>query len=194
MVHTWTTGVFDGEELILESSDHEYVEFYWEQLPRLRRYLARRINSRETREDLEITTMMLAWQRFDLVPPDQRSFGWLASIAGGVLTNERRSEFRRRRLTERIQSHYLNSQDENLSAISALDGLEPAVEVALALLSDDEREVLLLHDLDECSYQDIACALGVNEAAARKRVTRARKRFTDHYNTAYGSKGGRHVE
>ena len=138
--------------------------------------------------------MTLAWQRFDLVPPDQRSFGWLASLAGGALTNERRAESRRHRLTERIQSRHLDARDENLSAISVLEGWEPAVQIALSLLSNDEREVLLLHDLDECSYQEIASALGINEVAARKRVARARNRFNEHYNKASGSKGGRNVE
>lgn len=51
---------------------------------------------------------------------------------------------------------------------------ERAVSAAVAALPEDHREVLVLFYREEQSIRDIAQALGVSEAAAQKRISRAR--------------------
>jgi RNA polymerase sigma factor (sigma-70 family) len=171
-----------GRAEVTVTSDKGFTEFYIEHLPRLRRFLARRINSKETREDLETTIMTAAWRRFSANTQAERSFGWLAGIAGGIVANERRSERRRRALVDRVIANNSFAPQAGLSrTYDSVDGLEPRVAYALGRLSDDDREVLLLHEWDECTYEEIAAAFGSSEVTARKRVSRARQRFATHY-------------
>jgi RNA polymerase sigma factor (sigma-70 family) len=165
-----------------QTSEEGFSDFYRAQLPRLRRFLARRINSKETREDLETAIMTIAWRRFDSVNSNDRSFGWLAGIAGGVVSNERRSDRRRLALHERVVGSRPVPNEKDLpDGVAACGALEPRVSAALAQLRPDDVEALLLHEWDDCTYEEIAMVLGVNEAAARKRVSRARQRFAAHY-------------
>jgi predicted DNA-binding protein (UPF0251 family) len=53
----------------------------------------------------------------------------------------------------------------------------PVVEEALASLAAKERESLILHYFQDLSYPQIAALLGIEEAAARKRVSRALQRL-----------------
>jgi hypothetical protein len=48
----------------------------------------------------------------------------------------------------------------------------PMLEDALAALHEPEREAVVMHYLQDRSYSEMAAALGVTEAAARKRVSR----------------------
>lgn len=168
------------------ASEQSFSEFYSAQLPRLRRFLARRIDSKETREDLETVIMTIAWRRFDDAPTDAVSFGWLAGIAGGAVTNERRSERRRRALIERITRNSGAIVDHR----DVIEELEPRVRAALVQLGADDLEMLLLHEWDECTYAELAAAFDLNEAAARKRLSRARQRFAAHYNSYAVLDGG----
>jgi hypothetical protein len=51
------------------------------------------------------------------------------------------------------------------------------LEEALSRLSEGEREALVLHYFEDRSYADMALALGLQEAAVRKRVSRALERL-----------------
>ncbi|MBN1807487.1 MAG: sigma-70 family RNA polymerase sigma factor [Planctomycetes bacterium] len=50
---------------------------------------------------------------------------------------------------------------------------------SLARLEDDEREILLLREVEELSYGEIAGTLDITEAAVRSRLHRARRRLHD---------------
>ncbi|XXX72625.1 sigma-70 family RNA polymerase sigma factor [Sorangium sp. So ce134] len=52
-----------------------------------------------------------------------------------------------------------------------------AVEAALSRLTEEERRVLLLHHVEERTWQAIGDALGCSESTAKRRGTAARKRF-----------------
>jgi RNA polymerase sigma-70 factor (ECF subfamily) len=76
--------------------------------------------------------------------------------------------------------------DSRPSPSQALQARELAERVsrAVAVLSETDREILLMRDAEELSYDEIACLLEVEPAAARKRYGRAlirlQKVLTDH--------------
>ena len=76
--------------------------------------------------------------------------------------------------------------DSKPSPSSLLQAKELAERVsrAVAELSEADREILLLRDADELPYEEIACLLEIEPAAARKRYGRAlirlQKILTDH--------------
>jgi RNA polymerase sigma factor (sigma-70 family) len=94
--------------------------------------------------------------------------GWLYQAASHIATRAAQSEMRRRIRHENL--------DENAACESA-DAQWPLVEEALAALRATEREALVLHYFQDLAYPEMAAALGIQEVAARKRVSRALQRL-----------------
>jgi RNA polymerase sigma-70 factor (ECF subfamily) len=125
--------------------------------------------------------MVVAWQRFDAIP-DSAPFGWLCGVAARVALNDERGQRRRGRLVERVisaqgRTPLLRQLDSN----DLLDEQRSALQAAFDRLDDDDQEVLRLVISDELSNQELALALDVHVAAARKRLSRARRRVRDNY-------------
>ena len=95
--------------------------------------------------------------------------GWLFRAV--VLETRRRvrGELRRHR-REETASALLNLQREGTSASAAL---LPLLDEALWSLRQADRLALVTRFLEESSYREVGLVLGVDEEAARKRVTRA---------------------
>lgn len=97
--------------------------------------------------------------------------GWLFGIARRICA--RRLEVRTRQARRRVM---LASVEESVAgADEALDEARrgQVVRRALAELRPTEREALLLRYEAELSYREVAEASGIDEAAARQRVSRA---------------------
>ncbi len=97
-----------------------------------------------------------------------------------------RSDERRRRAYGRFDPRATepattNEVNERLDA----QALGPALAAALADLTHDEREVLLLNAWAGLSPAEIAQALSVSSAMVRKRLHRARTKATEHLEPAY---------
>jgi RNA polymerase sigma factor (sigma-70 family) len=95
--------------------------------------------------------------------------GWLYCAASHIAARAAQREARRRRKQEALGE----SAELNPSAPQQW----PVVEEALASLAAKERESLILHYFQDLSYPQIAALLGIEEAAARKRVSRALQRL-----------------
>ncbi len=110
---------------------------------------------------------------YDLAHANARA--WLYGVATNVLRERYRSERR-----------YLHALGRALEAGSAADAtdevdarvdasaLAPALGAALARLSADDRDALLLLAVGELSYEEIAVATGVLVGTVRSRLHRAR--------------------
>jgi RNA polymerase sigma factor (sigma-70 family) len=89
--------------------------------------------------------------------------GWLHHAARHVALRVARSETARNRRHEQLTL-------DNPAAPES--DVWPMLEEALATLPDAEREAVVMHHLQDRSYAEMATALGLTEAAARKRVSR----------------------
>ena len=67
---------------------------------------------------------------------------------------------------------FLDAQSSPARQLERAD-LVQRIRQALAELSETDREVLLMRNVDELPYREIACILGLDAAAARKRYGRA---------------------
>ncbi|MCO6453814.1 MAG: sigma-70 family RNA polymerase sigma factor [Pirellulaceae bacterium] len=65
------------------------------------------------------------------------------------------------------------SAEPSPSAQFSRDETIRRIRVALGTLSDEDRELLLMRNVERLSHRDVACQLGLEEAAARKRYGRA---------------------
>ena len=122
--------------------------------------------------DLASETFVVAFRRrasFDQSRPDARP--WLFGIALNLARNEVRSERRRLRVLPRLAERADTSDAE---VVERLDSQAMPLREALAGLSDEERDVLVLYAGEEMTYEEIADALAIAVGTVRSRLHRAR--------------------
>ena len=101
-----------------------------------------------------------------------RSFRWESSLAtwlAGIVINRSREEIRRC-AAEPQSSHDLAESLATASSVPERLDLERAI----AKLADGYREVLLLHDVEGYTHEEIAQALEIEPATSRSQLARAR--------------------
>lgn len=146
-------------------------------------YLRRRIPLNDV-EDVLSVVMTRVWQTRDSVPPHllKSPLPWFFGIAHNVVSEYFRSSTRRSD-HETIMDP-IDVVDDGSSADVAESVAESAqVKAALALLSDSDRDVLLLAAWDGLTTAELASVLQVKPAAARVRLHRARIRFAEALHT-----------
>jgi RNA polymerase sigma factor (sigma-70 family) len=143
-------------------------------------YLRRRLDA-AIAEELAAETFARALHgiaRYDHDRPD--ALPWLYGIAANLARRHRRTEVRRLRAYARTGRDPL--ADEHGDAPARLDAAAagPRLAAALAALSPNDREALLLLAWAELTYDEIAAALGVPIGTVRSRLHRARRVLRDH--------------
>jgi RNA polymerase sigma factor (sigma-70 family) len=115
--------------------------------------------------------------------------GWLYETARLTALTFVRSEIRRARREEAHMQSILNESESDSSRQSGAEAevwtqIAPLLDAALAKLNETDRHAVVLRFFDGKSMKEVGAALGANEDAAKKRVSRAleklRKIFTKH--------------
>lgn len=123
-------------------------------------------------DDIVSEVYLVAWRRLDDVPAE--ALPWLLATARRVLANHWRGRDRRTRLQAELRGvRHLAGQPD--PAAVATD--RAAVLAALESLTDADRELLLLVGWDGLDATDAGRVLGCSPAAARRRLSRARRRL-----------------
>lgn len=134
----------------------------------VRAYARRRIGV-ELADDTVGEVFVIAWRRIEEIP--DHPLPWLLGCARRVLANQRRRLARADRLTARLAD-----QARTNARVGEQDA---GLAIALAGLSDGDRELLLLIAWEGLSPNEAAVALGCSPNAASVRLHRARKRLAD---------------
>ncbi len=103
---------------------------------------------------------------------------WLARIAWRVAVDKSKRRKRRNEVTlERDESKLPEIASEEISAEAAMQsaGLSAALEKFIGALPAKLREPLILSTIEEMTPREAAAVLGINEAAVRSRIFRARQ-------------------
>jgi RNA polymerase sigma factor (sigma-70 family) len=136
-------------------------------------YALRRLDDPEDAADVVAETFLVAWRRLDDVPGGDGARPWLLGVARRVLANQRRGVRRRVGLADRLRSELATQMGDRQEP----SGTDLTVRRALAALSDDDREVLLLAGWEGLAPAEIGIAIGVSAVTARSRLHRARRRL-----------------
>ena len=143
--------------------------------------LARRLTSdAELARDIEQETWLRALRK-PLAIRSPRA--WLGSIARNVLAERRRAESRR--IAREKEVAPLESGDEDSLRRAAL---QRDIISELLRLEEPDRSAVTLRYLEQRSYGEVAAALGITEAAARKRVSRGIKSLRELLDAEHGSR------
>lgn len=142
-------------------------------------FLLRMLGARDEAMDLTQDTFLKAWNALPGWRPEARFTTWLFQIARNAALD----------LLRRHQRVEFISID---AAASGEAGFEPRdaaplpeeqladrqriglLERALGALPAEQREILLLRELEDMSYAEIAATLGINEGTVKSRLARAR--------------------
>ena len=151
-----------------------FTELYEESRARLLAYALRRTASSEDAADAVADTFGIAWRRFDEIPQGESSVLWLYATARRVIANQTRRIQHRSQLLQQIANALSTEWRVQMDA-SEQDGLEAGV--ALARMTDEDRELLMLAAWEGLTSTQLACVLGCSSTAARIRLHRARSRL-----------------
>ncbi len=162
-----------------EGAEEEFALFFRLHERRLRAFALRRTRSPVLADELVGAVMVVAWQRFDVIP-EEAAFGWLCGVASRVVLNDERGRRRRARLVDRMTQDR-TPLPERLDSQALLAEQREVLQAAFDQLNGDDQEVLRLSGWDALSSKELALALDLHEVAARKRLSRARKRLKDRY-------------
>lgn len=119
-------------------------------------------------EDVVQETFVTAWVRRETLREPEKFRAWVCAIARNQAAKLHRRESRSLEQVEPDAAR--NAEDQLMRAET-----ERALNAALESLPEDHREVLVLFYREEQSIRDIASALSLSEAAAQKRISRARE-------------------
>ncbi|HEU4976504.1 MAG TPA: sigma-70 family RNA polymerase sigma factor [Baekduia sp.] len=166
-------------ELLADSANpaESFATFYRRHADAILRFAASRGADAETAADVVAETFYAAMQRRHRYRPKHESARlWLLGIAVHKIADARRADQRERRRMLRAAEHALVMTERDRASYAEMAERTDALD-ALADLPEAEREVILARVVEDRSYADIAAALGLTEAATRKRVSRGLARL-----------------
>jgi RNA polymerase sigma-70 factor (ECF subfamily) len=150
-------------------SKEAFEELYGLIKPKLYQYLIVKCLDRSRAEDLLQETFLQIHRSRRTYLPGKPVAPWIFSIAHYVFLNDRRARVRR--------SHRETSIENHMGDFPIPPGIETTVEVdgirgALARLSEEQREAVLLHHYWGLSFKEIGETLGIRTVTAKLRAHR----------------------
>ncbi|NLE48792.1 MAG: sigma-70 family RNA polymerase sigma factor [Sandaracinaceae bacterium] len=151
---------------------------------------ARRLTRSETEaDDLVQDTMLKAYRFFDRFEPGTNMRAWLLKIQTNSYINRYRRRLRERAFREGEDARPVSESMMSRGAIRALSNpldeaqrrmLAAAIQEALDSLNESQRMLIVLADLEELAYKEIAEILGCPVGTVMSRLHRARKAMQAH--------------
>lgn len=151
--------------------------------PALVRFLYRKVWEADRAEDLAQEAFVRALEHD---PDNPRAF--VFTVAANLARDEARSAIRRRRHLALVQTEVEGTGPPSPAAQLERREQERHVQEALALLSERDREVLLLWDAG-LDYDEIAAQTGLARGAIGTTLSRARRRLVEAYRETTGGMG-----
>lgn len=173
----------DDTELVLLSREQPdaFGAFYRRHAEGLLKYFARRTLDPEVAADLTAETFAEAFSsRARFRDRGAGAAGWLYAIGRhqlGRLFREGAVDSRARGKLGLPQRHLSPEDYERVEELIDFEPLRRALAHALEVLSEDQRDAMLLRVMDGRPYPEVARMLECTEATARARVSRGLRRL-----------------
>ena len=174
---------FSDEELILEFQQHNTVEAFEILVKRyknpLTNYVFRFVGDIETSSDIVQETMVKVFRNKDSYKSIAKFSTWIYTIAGNLAKTE--LQRRKRRNLFSISSYgeendTFDIPDEQYRPDRITDSgiKDEIIQKALLKVSDAYREMVILRDIQELSYEEIAEITGITVGTVKSRINRGR--------------------
>jgi RNA polymerase sigma-70 factor, ECF subfamily len=186
---------YSDEELILEFQQNNTLRAFEILVERfknpLTNYVYRFLGDYEASADVVQETMIKVYRNKDSYKSIAKFSTWIYTIAGNLA----RTEYQRRRRRTIFSIHNYGEDEETFDIpdessrpdVLADSGIKDAIiQKALNKVSDAYRDVVILRDVQNLSYEEIAEITGVNVGTVKSRINRGRaqlqKMLKDIYN------------
>jgi RNA polymerase sigma-70 factor (ECF subfamily) len=136
--------------------------------------------SRDDGDDLFQESLVRALDKIPMLRDDAAFKGWLYRIVINLHRNRARRAF-----WKRLIPLVGNEVSDNRSHDETLGSVERA-RIALGQLPADQREAIVLHDIEGWAVGEIADLEGVSMSAIKSRLSRGRERLRDIYTRRFG--------
>ena len=147
---------------------------------RIYRHLLNLTGSREEALELAQEVFIKAWQAMPTWQPEAQFHTWLYRIA----SNAALDVLRRRKVVPFVplDDDYDAPADQPgpEAQLQARQGLR-RLDAALARLLPEQREIVLLREVEGLSYDELATTLGIDQGTVKSRLSRARVALAAHY-------------
>jgi RNA polymerase sigma-70 factor (ECF subfamily) len=134
------------------------------------------LGSQAEAQDLLQETLLAAYDSFDEWRREGSLRAWLCGIARRQCARHLERKLRRER---RLRLVHDANETELSEELALLRQRAEHARLALEQIRPSEREALVLRYAGELSFRDVALACGIDEAAARKRVSRGLARLRE---------------
>ena len=141
---------------------------------RMYRFILRMVHSHDEALELTQEAFIKAWEALPEWRPDAEFRTWLFRIASNAATDC----LRRRKVVEFValeEDYDVPGEDPGPEAQLQTKQSLAALESALARLPPEQREIVLLREIEDMAYGEISAALGINEGTVKSRLARARE-------------------
>lgn len=138
-------------------------------------------SDRELAADLTQEVLLRAWRSYGTFRGEASLRTWLARIALNVYRSEWRRQQRRPHVSQVLETLRVPDSSTDPARIVCRREFRWCILHTLQYhVSEAQREVLVLRDLQGLRYEEIASVLGLSVAAVKSRLHRARLAFRDH--------------
>jgi len=148
----------------------------WKQLQALESsifgYIKNAVEDAEVAKDLCQDVFIQALQKMDELNPEVSPHNWLKTVSRNRIINYYR---------ERQRRTYVELSESTIRTELKTENWDQTVEHAIRQLPDDQRDILMLRELEGYSYRDLADHFQRSEAAVTSLLKRARISFTRFY-------------
>jgi RNA polymerase sigma-70 factor (ECF subfamily) len=150
-----------------------FKEIVQDHYPSLYAHALRRMGDQRSAEDAVQDALLRAYKGLGGLSGDYKLHAWLHRILDNVCADEGSRRVRDARVAERFGAYadaVVPPVDEEVVDVRAM----ATVRAAVASLPATYREALVLRDVMDMEYADVAQHIGITEQNARARVSRAR--------------------
>ena len=140
---------------------------------RVYRYLLRMLGSHEDALELTQDAFVKAWQALPQWQPEAQFHTWLFRIANNTALDA----LRRRKLVEFVpleDSFDAPGSEPDPECQAQATQEVRLLEASLKKLAPEHRQILLLREVEEMSYEEIGRVLSLSEGTVKSRLARAR--------------------
>jgi RNA polymerase sigma-70 factor (ECF subfamily) len=176
--------------------DKFFEQEFFPYLKQLHGFAFHLANDEDEANDLVQDTFLKAYRFMDSFEPGTNTKAWLFRILKNTFINEYR---RKANLPNHVSldvTYHKDDGEKYEDVVEVLDNLDyyqhligDEVAKAMGALQDDFREIIVLSDLEEFSYEEIAGILNIPVGTVRSRLFRARNALKEMLRE-YGRKHG----
>ncbi len=177
----------DSDESLVERSRHGDLGAFEQLFDKHRlmvyRFVYQMVRNRDDADDLTMEVFVRAHQNLDKYRDEAKFTTWLLRIASNLVTDRARMSTRRTNLEQKEAGGALTwmTVGEHEDPVQNLEG-DRRIQVlkkALMALPEHHRAMIVLRDIEEREYQEIASMYNCSVGGAKLRVLRARRALRD---------------